>query len=85
MEPPDPIRTKLDAGLLPEHVPLKTLAAFGDGTTCSACGRAILASEVQWSFASGDIKYRFHIGCHIEWQVECAARRADRSPDARRA
>ena len=79
----DMIRTKLDAGTLPLHAPIKLWAGIGTGEPCSGCEQPILESEPEYEPQYDDVHpaIRFHAGCHNVWD-EARQQRGHERPNA---
>jgi hypothetical protein len=69
------VRELIADGRLPVMVPTRIDAGYGSGHVCVACAQPITSAQVEYELAD----YRdgrplcFHLGCHVVWQIECAA------------
>lgn len=71
------VRERIEDGRLPVMVPSRIDAGYGSGHACVACDQAITSTQVEYELADyrdGRPLY-FHLGCHVVWQIECAAAR----------
>jgi hypothetical protein len=71
------VRERIANGRLPVRVPDHILGGYGSGHTCVACDQPITSAQVEYEVADcrNDAKLCFHLGCHVVWQLECAAAR----------
>lgn len=71
------VRERIADGRLPVMVPTRIDAGYGSGHTCVACAEPITSTQIEYELND----YRdgralcFHLGCHVVWQIECAAAR----------
>jgi hypothetical protein len=76
---PGKILDKLQAGLLPDHLPEKMGSGFGGGHACDACDEPVLAAQTEYTYELRDARVlRLHIGCAGLWQAELLRRGARR-------
>ena len=68
------IRAKIDAGVLPGHAPHEVIPAHGHGAMCAACEHPIVKPQILWSLYVNNVRYSFHVGCHMLWEAECRRR-----------
>ncbi len=62
-------------GRLPVGIPSTIAAGYGSGRqTCCVCDLAILAQQVEYEIIDPRSleAVRFHFGCFVAWQRECA-------------
>jgi len=68
------IRRLIEQGVLPVMVPKQIAGGYGSGDLCVACEKPITGTQVEYEiedFRNGR-SLRFHLGCHVVWQIECA-------------
>lgn len=77
------VRELIENGRLPVMLPHEVHAGYGSGRICAACGERITPSQVEYEVedSGSDTRLRFHVGCHLVWQVECGRSQA-KIPDA---
>lgn len=70
------VRQLIDNGQLPIIVPKRIFGGYGSGHACVACDQAITTTQVEYEVEDerDGRRLRFHLGCHVVWQLECAAR-----------
>ena len=69
------VRERIENGRLPMMVPTLIEAGYGSGEVCVACDQPITSTQVEYELADcrdGRLLC-FHLGCHVVWQIECAA------------
>ena len=71
------VRERIADGRLPVMVPTRIDAGYGSGHLCVACDQPITSTQVEYELADcrDGRPLRFHLGCHVVWQIECAAAR----------
>jgi len=66
----------IENGQLPVMMPARIDAGYGSGCICAACGQLITRSQVEYEIE--DCRdghwFKFHLGCHVVWRLECARR-----------
>jgi hypothetical protein len=81
------VRQRIENGQLPVVVSKQIAGGYGSGRVCVACDEPITSAQVEYEIKDerGDSQLRFHLGCHVLWQLECAEARAEgderRQPD----
>jgi len=70
------IRQLIENGRLPVIVPAQLNAGYGSGSICAACGEPITRSQVEYEVedSASDTRLRFHVSCHLVWQLVTASR-----------
>lgn len=69
------ISDKVQAGLLPNHLPEKLGGGFGGGHACDSCDDPILLGQAEYTYElRGDRILRLHISCVELWQAELRRR-----------
>lgn len=68
------VRQLIDQGRLPLMIAQRIGAGYGSGCLCAACEQPITSTQVEYEVEdeSTDRRLRFHMGCHVVWQLECA-------------
>lgn len=68
------IRRLIEQGVLPVMVPKQIAAGYGSGAVCVGCEKPITATHVEYEIEDcrDGRRLRFHLGCHVVWQIECA-------------
>jgi hypothetical protein len=64
----------IENGRLPVMPPAQINAGHGSGCLCAACDQQITSTQVEYEVEdeSTHRRLRFHMGCHVVWQLECA-------------
>ena len=64
----------IDDGRLPVMRSAQINAGYGSGCLCAACDQQITSIQVEYEVEdeSTDRRLRFHMNCHVVWQLECA-------------
>ena len=75
------IRRRIEGGQLPVMKSQSILAGYGMGHRCAACDHEITGTQVEYEVETPSGPVRFHLGCHVAWQLECvrAQQRAEDS------
>jgi len=68
------IRRLIEQGVLPVMVPKQIAGGYGSGHLCVGCERPITGTQVEYEVEDcrDGRSLRFHLGCHVVWQIECA-------------
>lgn len=68
------IRRLIEEGVLPVMVPKQIAGGYGSGHPCVACEKPITGTEVEYEIEDcrNGRRLKFHLGCHVMWQIECA-------------
>ena len=68
------VRQLLENGRLPVILPKQIAAGYGSGRVCAACDEPITSTQVEYEVDEclNGGRLRFHMGCHVVWQLECA-------------
>jgi hypothetical protein len=68
------IRGLIEQGVLPVMVPKQIAAGYGSGHFCVGCEKPITDTQVEYEIEDcrNGRSLRFHLGCHVVWQIECA-------------
>jgi hypothetical protein len=68
------VRQLLENGRLPVILPKQIAAGYGSGRVCAACDEPITSTQVEYEVddCPNGGRLRFHMGCHVVWQLECA-------------
>ena len=68
------IRGLIEQGVLPVMVPKQIAAGYGSGHLCVGCEKPITDTQVEYEIEGcrNGRSLRFHLGCHVVWQIECA-------------
>lgn len=68
------IRRLIEEGVLPVMVPKHIDGGYGSGQLCVGCERPITGTQVEYEIEDhrNGRRLRFHLGCHVVWQIECA-------------
>ena len=68
------VRQHIEHGRLPCYVPNRIEAGYGSGHGCIACGQLISKAQIEYETKddSNGSRLRFHFGCYVVWQLECA-------------
>jgi hypothetical protein len=68
-------RQRIKAGRLPVMTVTRIAAGYGFGHVCAACDKPITNPQVEYELDDYRDGRRlcFHQGCHVAWQLECAA------------
>jgi len=68
------VRQLLENGRLPVILPKQIAAGYGSGRVCAACDEPITSTQVEYEVDDclNGGRLRFHMGCHVVWQLECA-------------
>jgi len=71
------VRERVADGRLPVMVPTRIDAGYGSGQICVACDEPITSTQVEYELSDcrDGRPLCFHLGCHVVWQIECAAAR----------
>jgi hypothetical protein len=68
------VRQRIEQGTLPVVLPNKIFAGYGTGHRCVACDEEITQTQVEYEVAESPGRpLRFHLGCHVVWQLESGA------------
>ena len=69
------VRNLIEDGRLPVMVPKNISAGYGSDRVCAACDQPITSTQVEYDIQDERTGERlsFHLGCHVLWQIECAA------------
>lgn len=70
------IRRLIEEGVLPVMVPEQIAGGYGSGHLCVACDQPITGTQVEYEVQDprDNKPLRFHLGCHVVWQIECVKR-----------
>jgi hypothetical protein len=74
------VRHLIDNARLPVMLPRQISAGYGSGHICDACDQPIIRTQIEYEvedYREGR-RLRFHFGCHVVWQLECARQSAPR-------
>ena len=67
------VRQLLQQGRLPLAPPTQRMAAgYGSGHACAACEQQITSAQMEYAVEGAGTPLRFHLGCRLIWQLECA-------------
>jgi hypothetical protein len=68
------IRQQIENGQLPCYVPNRIDAGYGSRHMCAACDQLISDAQVEYEIQDDrdGKRLRFHFGCYVVWQLECA-------------
>jgi hypothetical protein len=69
------IRERIVNGQLPGIIPKQISGGYGSGKACAACDQPITSTQIEYEVEdepNGRL-LNFHFGCHVVWQLECAA------------
>ncbi|HEY6824133.1 MAG TPA: hypothetical protein VI195_06805 [Steroidobacteraceae bacterium] len=69
------IRRLIGQGVLPVMVPKQIAGGYGSGQLCVGCDQPIASAQVVYEVTDerNGRRLSFHLGCHVVWQLECAA------------
>lgn len=68
------VRQRIASGQLPTCVPNRIEAGYGSGHVCVACDQLISHAHIEYEIQDerDGSQLRFHFGCYVVWQLECA-------------
>ncbi len=71
------VRQQLNNGQLPVMLPEQIAAGYGSGRACDVCDQPITSTQIECEVddARDGRRLRFHVGCHLIWQLECTRQR----------
>ena len=70
------VRQRIEHGTLPVVLPERIFAGYGSGGRCVACDQEISSTQIEYEVEALGSPLRFHLGCHVVWQLECARSRS---------
>ena len=70
------VRQLIEYGTLPKMLPQQIAAGYGAGHRCVACDQEITRTQIEYDVGTAGSPLRFHLGCHVLWQMECALARS---------
>ena len=70
------VRRLIEHGTLPQMLSEQIAAGYGAGHRCVACDQEITRIQIEYDVGTAGSPLRFHLGCHVVWQLECALARS---------